>query len=172
MTDLEDARRRWLEERAQYEQFCQTIVDRLRLALRREGIWADVSGRAKDVDSLIRKLIKKPKYAYETIGDKSGVRIIVRYKDEVSLILAIVHRLFDCSDIDEKVDALKPDQVGYLSTHVEIRLRAADASASKFPPAAFVAELQIRTMAQHLWSEMSHDTFYKNDERATLTSGV
>jgi hypothetical protein len=31
-------------------------------------------------------------------------------------------------------------------------------------PEKFQAELQVRTLAQHLWSEMSHDTFYKNDE--------
>jgi ppGpp synthetase/RelA/SpoT-type nucleotidyltranferase len=27
----------------------------------------------------------------------------------------------------------------------------------------FWAELQVRTLAQRLWSEMSHDTVYKND---------
>ena len=34
--------------------------------------------------------------------------------------------------------------------------------AARFPGGRFRAELQVRTLAQHLWSEMSHDTTYKS----------
>jgi len=164
MNDLESARKRWLTDRPEYDHFSQELVSKLRAELRREGIWAEVSGRAKEVDSIIRKLIKKPKHNYDSIGDKSGVRIILRYKDEIKSVLELVENIFDCGEFEEKVDALELDRVGYLSVHIDVKLRADDALAEKYPPEKFKAELQVRTMAQHLWSEMSHDAFYKNDE--------
>lgn len=164
MSDLESTRKLWLEERPEYVSFSQVLVSKLREELRREGIWAEVSGRAKEVDSIIRKLIKKPKHSYESIGDKSGIRIILRYKDEIELVVGLVKNIFNCGEIEEKVDTLELDRVGYLSVHADIKLLTDDALAEKYPPDKFKAELQVRTMAQHLWSEMAHDAFYKNDE--------
>jgi ppGpp synthetase/RelA/SpoT-type nucleotidyltranferase len=164
MTDLDDVRRRWLEVRPRFEQFGSEVANRLRRSLRDKGIWGDVSSRAKEVDSLIRKLIKKPSKTYESLGDKAGVRIVLRYKDEIQPAIAIANKLFDCSEPDDKVESLGPEKVGYLSTHVDVRLYSHDALATRFPSASFSAELQVRTLAQHLWSEMSHDTIYKNDE--------
>jgi len=164
MTTLEDARRRWLAERTQFEAFGDDIVGRLREGLRKEGIWSEASSRAKDIDSLIRKLIKKPHYTYDSLGDKCGTRVIVRYKSEIEPVLRMAERLFECGVPDNKVDLLPHDKVGYLSTHVDVTLYASDPKAKSYPPARFRAELQVRTLAQHLWSEMSHDTVYKNDE--------
>jgi putative GTP pyrophosphokinase len=155
----EQARKRWLAERPEYERFTKHVVKRLRAEVRKEGIWALVDGRAKDVDSLVRKLVKKPMHTYESLGDKAGVRAIVRYKDEINLVLSAAARVFECSKRDEKGRALKHDRVGYLSTHVDVCLRKGDRSTRRFPPTRFRAELQVRTLGQHLWSEMSHDTF-------------
>ncbi|MCU7866022.1 MAG: hypothetical protein KZQ92_18830 [Candidatus Thiodiazotropha sp. (ex Lucinoma borealis)] len=164
MTDLEEVRKRWLNERHDYERFGLALSDRLRKELRQAGIWAEVSSRAKEIDSLIRKLIKKPGRSYESIGDKSGVRVILRYKDEIEPVLKLADEAFECGELEHKADTLKHDQVGYLSVHVDVKLLADDPLAKEYPPVGFRAELQVRTLAQHLWSEMSHDAFYKNDE--------
>lgn len=162
--NFEDARKQWLRERPDYVSFGLELEARIRDELKRIGLWADISSRAKTIDSLIRKLILKPQHTYESLGDKSGIRVVVRYKCELEPVVAAVRTLFDCSETDEKGEALRYDQVGYLSTHVDVRLSSQDPLASSFPPNRFHAELQVRTLAQHLWSEMSHDTFYKNDE--------
>src|ERR1700688_1296455 len=39
-----------------------------------------------------------------------------------------------------------------------------DPGALDYPPNTFWAELEVRTLAQHVWCEMSHDSVYKNDE--------
>jgi hypothetical protein len=73
--------------------------------------------------------------------------------------------LFDSDQPDDKVRGLGTDRVGYQSVHLDkVRLRDGDADAIKYLPTSFWVELQVRTLAQHLWSEMSHDTVYKNDE--------
>ena len=59
MSDLEDARHRWLEDRSRFASFGEELAQRLRDGLRKEGLWGEVTGRAKEMDSLIRKLIKK-----------------------------------------------------------------------------------------------------------------
>jgi ppGpp synthetase/RelA/SpoT-type nucleotidyltranferase len=164
MIDLEDARRRWLEDRPAYSNFGDELTQRLKHGLKKEGIWGEVSGRAKEIDSLIRKLIKKPKYTYESLGDKCGVRVIVRYKAEIEPVLEVAKSLFERGPPENKVDVLPHYEVGYLSTHADIRLYKTDPNVRAFPPERFCAELQVRSLAQHLWSEMSHDTVYKNDE--------
>jgi putative GTP pyrophosphokinase len=164
MSDLEEARTRWLQERSKYVAFGKLIADKLREGVRKEGLWADVSSRAKDLDSLIRKLIKKDgRSTYDSMGDKSGVRVIVRYLDEIAPVVGLAERLFTCAQWENKVTTLGPVTLGYLSTHGDVRLRADDPKISEYPPVAFRAELQVRTLSQHLWSEMSHDSFYKND---------
>lgn len=52
---------------------------------------------------------------------------------------------------------------GYLSVHVDITLLASDPHSKEFPASEFRAELQVRTLAQNLWSEMAHNTSYKSD---------
>jgi hypothetical protein len=57
------------------------------------------------------------------------------------------------------------DKVGYQSVHLDgVSLPEGDPDIVRFPRDKFWVELQVRTLAQHLWSEMSHDTVYKNDE--------
>lgn len=164
MTDLESTRKRWLAEQPQFKQFGMEIKSDLEREIRSAGMWADVTTRPKEMDSLIRKLIRKPAHTYDTLGDKAGVRVIVRYKDEVTPILAIAGTVFQLSDIENTADRLKPETVGYLGVHATVKLRVHDSRAESYPPTNFFAELQVRTLAQHLWAEMAHNTVYKNDE--------
>jgi ppGpp synthetase/RelA/SpoT-type nucleotidyltranferase len=164
MVDLEEARRRWLEDRHRFAAFGEELTRRLKDASKKQGVWCEVASRAKDMDSLIRKLIKKPHYTYESLGDKCGVRVIVRYKSEVDAIFKLAQSAVQCGAPENTVGRLDHNKVGYLSTHVDVRLYKGDALAASYPPDKFCAELQIRSLAQHLWSEMSHDTVYKNDE--------
>jgi putative GTP pyrophosphokinase len=164
MTDLEDARKRWLEDRERWEKFGQEAAKKLKTALRQRGIWAEVTTRAKEMDSLIKKLINKPDKTYESLGDKVGVRVVIRYVSEIDGVMALVSELFACSGRENKLSELGPDRVGYLSTHIDIKPKDDDSLAADFSPSVYRAELQVRTMAQHLWADMAHDTFYKNDD--------
>jgi len=134
--------------------------------MRTLGLWADVQSRTKSIDSVLRKLILKSNYTYDSLPDLVGVRVIVRYIHEVKQVSDVVAGLFNCTEADDKAVRLAEDGVGYLSIHREARLKAEDPDSGAFPAAQFRAEIQMRTLAQHLWAEMSHDTFYKTDERA------
>jgi len=165
MTNGEDVRQRWLRESNQLDQFGTLIRDRTKHALQNAGLWADVTTRTKSIDSILKKLLLKPNYSYDSLPDLVGVRVIVRYRPEVSRVSEIVGGLFNCTVADDKSVRLADDGVGYLSIHREASLWHTDQQVAVFPPQRFRAEIQMRTLAQHLWSEMSHDTFYKSNEQ-------
>jgi putative GTP pyrophosphokinase len=182
MSDTEEPRKKWIKERATYEDFSKLIANRLKVAVQANGIWCESGARAKDVPSLIKKLLKG-KHTYETLPDKAGARCVVRYLCDLNSVVSLAQQLFDCSEPDDKLKERQDNQVGYISIHLEAKLKSDDELASKFPPHKYWAELQIRTMGQHLWAEMAHDTVYKNDEllssipaqikrRVNLTAGL
>lgn len=171
MNNAEQAREHWIRDRPKYEAFGCLIGARVEALLRPLGIWFDVSARAKDIDSLVKKLLRKDHHTYQSLPDKVGIRVVVRYRSDIGAVLETLNNSFDCEEPDDKVRGLGTDRVGYQSVHLDkIRLHDDDPDAIKYPPDAFWAELQVRTLAQHLWSEMSHDSVYKNDEMVSALS--
>ncbi len=163
MIDVEDARRKWLEEQPAYKSFGELIADRINGAVKAKGIWCETTYRPKETHSLVKKLLKG-KYSYENMPDKVGARCVVRYLSDVDEVVPLVQEMFQCLRPDSKLKDLSEDKVGYISIHVDARLKREDEKAKEYPPDKYWAEIQIRTLGQHLWAEMSHDTFYKNEE--------
>jgi ppGpp synthetase/RelA/SpoT-type nucleotidyltranferase len=157
--DLEEERTRWLADRPLFEEFGVIVRDRLKALLRDAGVYALVDSRAKTVESLIKKLILKPHHSYESLPDKVGARIVIRYLHEISNVTAIVGAAFDAQEIDKK--PLAVDRVGYLGVHMDVRLRSDDKDAAAFPADRFRIEIQVHTRTQNLWADMSHDCSYK-----------
>lgn len=141
------------------------MAARLQASLKTIGIWLHVEARAKTIDSLVKKLLTKKHHTFESLPDKVGARVIIRYRSDVDRVTDTIKKLFDSKDPEDKEKLLGTDRVGYLSVHLDdVRLHQNDADAEQYPPDTFWVELQVRTLAQHLWSEMSHDTVYKNEE--------
>lgn len=163
MSSVENARKKWIEERPQYEEFGNLIKTRLNKALKPGGFWFEVSARAKEVDSLVKKLLKKKKHSYKSLPDKVGARVILRFRSDIQPALDLIKQALIVKKEDPK--DLGIEKVGYQSVHLDgVSLLENDPEIVKFPSDKFWVELQVRTLAQHLWSEMSHDTVYKNDE--------
>jgi ppGpp synthetase/RelA/SpoT-type nucleotidyltranferase len=169
MNKIETARKAWKLERDAYEAFSDHLKRRVEEVLHPLGFWYDVSARAKDLDSLIKKLLAKAVYDYDSLPDKAGVRVVVRYRSDIDKVIDVLRRCFDCAPPDDKEKRLGDNRVGYLSVHLDkVSFQAGDPQVGQYPPEKYWAELQVRTLAQHLWSEMSHDTIYKNDDTAAV----
>lgn len=144
---------------------------RLRNGVRKLGILAEVNSRPKEVDSLVKKLLLKPEHTYDSLPDKVGVRITIKFRSDIEAVQALITSEFDHETPDDKARAMGVSQVGYLSVHLDrTRLKVGDSQIEEFPPSKFFAEVQLRTQAQHLWSEMSHDDVYKNNETYMVLS--
>lgn len=159
MADLEEVRKTWINEIPIYERFVDHVVAILRGEFRNPGI--DIYGRAKEIDSLLKKLILKPDKTYESMTDKAGIRVVVKFTEEVDIVGEFIERRFTHHKKDDKRASLKVNQVGYQGIHYDIKLNDDETKGTKF--GGIWAEVQIRTLAQHLWSDMSHELGYKPD---------
>ena len=119
-------------------------------------IIANIESRVKTYESLEGKLrLKGSKYhSLEDITDILGFRIITFYIDDVDKVASVVERLFqiDWENSVDKRKLLEIDSFGYLSLHYIC-------SYDSFP---FRFEVQMRTLLQHAWANMDHDTGYKS----------
>ncbi|MBO4635475.1 MAG: hypothetical protein J5669_08915 [Bacteroidales bacterium] len=117
---------------------------------------AAVESRVKEEASLAGKLeLKGAKYkTLQDITDIVGLRIITFYLDDVDKVASAVDHLFDI-DWDNSVDKRKLHEInsfGYMSLHYVCRV----------PQMPYRVEIQMRTLLQHAWSTMNHDTGYKS----------
>lgn len=160
MDDLERARQLWIAERPDYERFVEFLVRQLREKIHSPKI--QIYGRPKEIDSLLKKLIRKSDKTYESLTDKAGVRVVVNFTNEVDTYGRIIEELFPKHKKDDKrTELIRDERIGYQGIHYDISLSDAEASDTGFKD--MWAEIQVRTLAQHLWSDMSHELGYKSE---------
>lgn len=145
------------EQRPMFLESEKKIVTRLRESLTEAGIVvASVESRVKTEKSLAGKLeIKGAKYkSLADITDIVGLRVITFYLDDVDVVASVVERIFEV-DWENTVDKRRLhalDSFGYQSLHYICRV----------PEMPYRFEIQMRTLLQHAWSNMNHDTGYKS----------
>ena len=117
---------------------------------------AAIESRVKTAASLGGKLaLKGGKYAsLKDITDIIGLRVITFYTDDVDKVASAVERLFtvDWENSVDKRKLLQIDSFGYQSLHYIC-------SQADFP---YRFEIQMRTVLQHAWANLNHDTGYKS----------
>ena len=145
------------ENLPRFKEVEKTVHEQLQQTFKEAGLLvAAVESRVKTEDSLAGKLeLKGAKYkSLADITDIIGLRIITFYVEDVDKVASAVERLF-AIDWENSVDKRKLheiDSFGYLSLHYIC-------SVPDFP---YRFEIQMRTLLQHAWSNMNHDTGYKS----------
>lgn len=126
-----------------------------------------ISSRVKDRASLEQKILSKGTYeCLSDITDVIGVRIITHYADDVDLIAKIIEKEFsiDKENSIDKRATLEPDRFGYLSLHYIVTLKKDRLNLTEYSAFKEIkAEIQIRSILQHTWAEIEHDTGYKSN---------
>ena len=177
MTDREAALlERWRLERPMYAAWGAFVSDTLTAAVARQIHPAAVElffripmkARTKEEESLLAKAFHRGK-AYEdpygNIEDKVGVRIVVLFSEEIRLV---EQALLACDvwtptkarDFEEERTA-RPFVFDYQSVHYIVRSKELVTHDGVEVAADTPCEVQIRTILQHAYSELTHDTIYK-----------
>lgn len=172
----------WARERPMYEAWGHHVVNRVldALAPQISPLAADVflrlppKARLKADASFLEKAFYRAKQyqdPYREITDKVGVRFVVLLTDQI----AIVERaIVDCNDWDaskdrdfEKEQDENPIQFDYAAVHYVVRCKADTQVADIVVAAGTPCEIQVKTILQHAYSELTHDTIYKPKVQAT-----
>ncbi|MER3401184.1 MAG: (p)ppGpp synthetase [Thermoflexus sp.] len=129
------------ERRAERERHIQQIVERIKARLAEEGIQAEVTGRAKHIYSIYRKMVRKG-VPFDQVYDVRAVRIIVHTIPECYQVLGIIHSMW--RPIPKEFDdyIANPKDNSYRSLHTAVMLEDGK-----------TLEVQIRTWEMHWEAE-------------------
>lgn len=130
------------ERRLDRQQYIADVMQQLRDELTAAGIKADISGRAKHIYSIWRKMQRKG-LQFSQIYDVRAVRVLVPEMRDCYTALGIVHSLW--RHIPKEFDdyIANPKENGYRSLHTAV-----------IGPDGKVLEVQIRTSAMHEEAEL------------------
>ncbi|WP_290459764.1 GTP pyrophosphokinase [Romboutsia ilealis] len=140
--------------------------------------------RVKELDSLLYKAFyredKNYKNPYDEIEDKVGIRFVVLYKNDVTIINNAIEdiNIWNVSkdrDFEEQRE-INPEYFGYESVHYIVRNKDDIKVDDIIIKANTPCEIQIRTLLQHAYCQVSHNTMYKksvvNKSKRTLSRSM
>ncbi|MFL0989593.1 GTP pyrophosphokinase [Vibrio parahaemolyticus] len=130
-----------------------------------------MEGRIKTLNSIYEKIERKNKSitSVTDLDDFIGIRIIVLFRSDIEKVCDIVKTHFDVVDIEDVSTRLSDDQFGYQSTHYTIKLPKNWLSLPTLADLEqFKAEVQIRTLSQHIWAVASHKLQYKQEQSVPI----
>jgi ppGpp synthetase/RelA/SpoT-type nucleotidyltranferase len=166
--DRAEFERRYLEEyRPLYEEFASRLQSLLEEVTNNAGIPVDkIASRVKTVESFLEKIERKPYIdPFTQIQDCVGVRVITYYLDDVERVTEIIRKnleIDNANSIDKLLD-LSPEEFGYRSVHLVVSLPESRVTLDEWNRfAGLSAEIQVRSILQHAWADLSHRIDYKN----------
>jgi hypothetical protein len=113
------------------------------------GAGAKVKARTKNLESMLGKMVRKPKYKRaDQLKDGTGARIVHKTIDEVKRTVAAIKAKYKTLSEDEEDYINNPKEEGYQSHHLVI---VDDDGLAK--------EVQVRTANQDLWADWFHDAY-------------
>ncbi|WP_335966453.1 bifunctional (p)ppGpp synthetase/guanosine-3',5'-bis(diphosphate) 3'-pyrophosphohydrolase [Acinetobacter calcoaceticus] len=144
------------EKRLEREHYIQFVIDRLKNELASYGIEAEITGRAKHIYSIYRKM-KSKNLSFDQLYDIRALRVLVNSVPECYHSLGIVHQIW--RHIPHQFDdyITNPKANGYRSLHTAVIAENKS------------LEVQIRTHEMHDEAELgvcSHFN-YKEDSKNT-----
>jgi putative GTP pyrophosphokinase len=123
-----------------------------------------IEKRVKSLTSIRDKISRLQLRNLWDLTDLMGLRLIMVFKKDVLTASQLIEKTFEIVwENSERAD-LKEDQFGYSSVHFVVKLPRQWLYVPTFQNYGnLVMEIQIRTLAQHLWASASHILQYKKE---------
>lgn len=162
--------------RAWGEHVRETVLSDLRLYLLDQTSYPDIETflkipamyRVKEEASFVAKALhrgKKYTDPLRDITDQVGVRFVVLLGSETEILDRIIKKRADweiAQDRDYEQERIyHPHSFDYESNHYVVRLRHPLRIGEIDIPTGLPCEVQVRTLLQHAYAELSHDRLYK-----------
>lgn len=182
MTKEADFLQRWSSEQAAYRAWgnmiCRVVAENLGPIIAPVPVpyflKTRVEPRLKDDQKLIEKAFYRNKgyrNPYDDITDKVGTRFVVLLGSDIRKVeeaLTSVEGWTLSKDRDyEEEQSKNPLKFDYAAVHFIVRPDQDALHEGISIPAGTPCEVQIKTLLQHAYSELTHDTIYKPQIQAT-----
>ncbi len=172
----------WNAEKAAYDAWGRAVSQRVTGALglaiapvsSSYFLKLPVEPRLKDDQKLIEKaFFRNKRYAdpFSDITDKVGTRFVVLLGSEIEVVESALKSILGWTlskDRDYEVEQKEnPFEFNYAAVHYIVRPNEDEEYDGVRVPAGTPCEVQIKTLLQHAFSELTHDTIYKPQIQAT-----
>lgn len=129
-------------KRVDREDYIASFAEKLQNEVKKTGIEAEISGRAKHLYSSWKKMNRKQLNAVKDLADLLAVRVIVKDIPQCYMVLGMAHNLW--KHIPHEFDdyIASPKSNGYQSIHTAV-----------FGPNGHIVEIQIRTAEMQEFAE-------------------
>ncbi len=165
--DIDEIKKEYSNHKSRYEKLTEEVLYVIEEELKGAQIpYHTIEGRVKTLESLIAKVERKneerPIERLDEIVDISGIRIICLFLSDVEKIGRILQEKFEIESKDDKVLSKPQGEFGYLSVHYVGRLPKTFSGPRYDEAKGLRFEVQVRTIAMHAWSTVSHYLDYKS----------
>jgi len=168
MDNLETLRVGYHDILPRAERLKEAVIAELHELFQKHGVslGVPIESRVKTWSSIADKIERKGN-ALSTIVDLSdliGIRVILLFKKDLDSVRDIVARSFDLISSEDTGERLSESEFGYQSHHYIVKVPSSWLSVPTWAGfGGFSLELQVRTMAQHIWAAASHKLQYKQE---------
>lgn len=152
-----------------YDLYAKVLTDILTRAAKLYAPLAIIQARPKSVSSFAEKAARKA-FKYDDpvhqITDLCGARVITHTQEQVDGICAFIRenfRIDEANSLDVRM-RLSQAEFGYLSVHYIVQFDGEEILGVPIPKEIGdrKAEIQVRTLLQHAWADVTHDRLYKS----------
>ncbi|MGD0489015.1 MAG: RelA/SpoT domain-containing protein [Syntrophorhabdales bacterium] len=131
---------------------------------RKIALGVPIEHRVKAWDSILSKSERQSVTlkSVTDFDDLIGIRLILLFTRDVSTVCGLITENFDVLESEDTKARLSENQFGYQSFHYLIQLKDKWLSIpSMCSFKGYRAEVQVRTLSQHIWAAASHVLQYK-----------
>ncbi|QIK04710.1 hypothetical protein G7Z12_37715 [Streptomyces sp. ID38640] len=168
---INEAFRRYKDQLPVIEKAAQLTAARIRRRAARLHLSCQVTSRAKEISSFVKKAYTKPyDDPWKQTTDKAGIRIVVPHSGLLNPALALVKESLTVIKVED--DRNTPgfeERLKYPRLHVQVQSYGEEKDPDGVP---YECEVQIRTEVADVWARMSHSLMYKPGSTTDIPSDV
>jgi putative GTP pyrophosphokinase len=128
-----------------------------------------IETRVKSWESIREKLERKGRSAEGLAGitDIAGIRLITLFQSDVEKLDELIRSMLDITEAEDTSNRLDDSHFGYRSNHYVGRIPSTWLKIPSYRGLGkLCAEIQVRTLPQHMWAAASHKLQYKREDSA------
>lgn len=165
---IEELRSHYMASEHATKRLQRNVCEQIEHMLSTKGISLGVplESRIKTLQSIEEKISRKSLEInnLSDIEDLVGFRLILLFKKDEELVCELLRTNFDVIKEEDTAQRLNESQFGYHSRHYIFRIPHSWLEIPTFKDLGDLKfEIQVRTLAQHIWAAASHKLQYKRE---------